>query len=96
MKAKRLVALLLALVMIVGIISVSAAAYTCAYCGSSNNHMYDEGSPIVTASRRVEGCGKKSGTHIHQERKTPRYMICDEQNCRREFMVYKYESDVCA
>lgn len=75
MKAKRLFALLLALVMVVGLFTISAAAYrdTCLPCynlynGNSTKYMYNSyGSWEKTSSTgtRVEGCGRRSGAHEH-------------------------------
>lgn len=74
MKAKRLVALLLALVMIVGLFAMTASAYqdTCGACdflyNNSTINMYNDYGPWTKASssgRRVEGCGKRSGIHEH-------------------------------
>ncbi len=73
MKAKRLVALLLALVVAVGLLTITAAAYqdTCYACyelyGSSTINMRNSyGSWQATSSgTRVDGCGLRSGTHQH-------------------------------
>lgn len=71
MKAKRLVALLMAVIIVVGLVAVTASAYTCAYCGTSNNNLVYEGSIETYATTRVEGCGYKGGTHVHYYQRTP-------------------------
>lgn len=103
MKAKRLVALLLALVMIVGLFAMTASAYTyrdsCGVCydlyGSSLKNMRVEfGTPTTIGSTRVEGCGRRSGSHIHYTKKYLVREICTQHGLINDYYVTEY--DVCS
>lgn len=104
MKAKRLVALLLALVMIVGLFAMTASAYTyrdsCGVCydlyGSSTIYMKPPqyGSWIKTASgTRVEGCGLRSGAHQHFVAKRNVMEICSKHGLIYDY--YEWDYDHC-
>lgn len=66
MKVKRLVALLMALIMVVGLFAMTAVAASdypgnCDYCGKKCT--CSDGS--YTSSTRVDGCSNYSGVHAH-------------------------------
>ena len=67
MKAKRLLALLIAVVLVVGIFAVPAsAAATCPTCGSKSvNQKYD----CYAHERYVSSCAKYSYAHNHHVEK---------------------------
>jgi hypothetical protein len=91
---KRLVALLLALMLVVGIFAVTALAYVCPYCGKDSYYRVDrEGNPETYSTARVEMCGNYSSPHVHYNTRTPRYCSCDY--CHMSFTVYKYAYGIC-
>lgn len=98
MKAKRLVALLLALVMIVGLFAMTASAYqvTCGACdflyNNSTKNMYTRyGAWTKTSSRRVEGCGKRSGVHEHNVMEREVSEICAQHGLLNTYKERDYD-----
>ncbi len=66
MKTKRLVAPLMAPVMIVGLFAMTAsAAVSCVACHSTNGRFTPTSSWTTSGGTRTEGCGYHSGTHYH-------------------------------
>lgn len=81
------------MVLVVGLLAVTASAYNCSYCGKSNTSWQGDGKIETYSSVRVEGCGNKSGTHIHIYRRPPLYYKCNI--CYKDFTVYKYHGEMC-
>lgn len=81
------------MVLVVGLLAVTASAYNCSYCGKSDTSLQGRGDIETYSSVRVEGCGNKSGTHIHIYRRTPLYYKCNI--CYKDFTVYKYHGEMC-
>lgn len=98
MKIKRLAAFLLALMLIVGLltVSVSAATYDLGqkYCKVSGCN-----EPLITAigpwytigdSGRVEGCSYKTGTHVHVKQQRNVNEICMDGHVNSINPQYRY------
>lgn len=81
------------MVLVVGLLAVTASAYNCSYCGESNTSWQYDGKIETYSSVRVEGCGNKSGTHIHIYRRRPLYYKCNI--CYKDFIVYEYYGEMC-
>lgn len=85
MKAKRLLALLLALVMVVGLFAMTASALSyvnCSACerlglsGTAKTYISGYGSWYNTNVRTVTGCSAMTGTHTHYDRQRDIYYSC--------------------
>lgn len=94
MKKKRIVSFALALVMVVGLLSVVAVAYVCPYCGVSNNSQIKVGQEELMYTNRIDGgCPNTTVSHLHYTYRTPCTFRCTP--CRREFIVYRNMRTVC-
>lgn len=86
MKAKRLVALLLAIVMVVGLFAMSASAYTCSKCHRVD---YYSVKPAITNNYAyVNSCSNKNSPHNHY---ITRYLTV--YTCTGCGHVYEYQRD---
>ncbi|MCI9256691.1 MAG: hypothetical protein HFE96_02560 [Acutalibacter sp.] len=90
---KRLVALLLALMLVVGVFTMSAAAYSCGSCGSSQGYVTRTGSWSTGSGSRVESCGNHSGVHYHYYAAAPGRFHCN--NCGKETIITLTNPSFC-
>lgn len=99
MKKKRIISFALALVMVVGLLSVVAVAYSCPYCGSNNTRETKKGTTELMYTTRVDGgCPNTTVSHLHYTYRTPYTYKCNSTTpsvCLREFIIYRYDYDVC-
>lgn len=99
MKKKRIISFALALVMMAGVLSVVAVAYSCPYCGKSNTVLeYDDPRELAYTTRVDGGCPNTMVSHLHYTYRTARHFVCqnvEPSYCKRKFVVYKYDYDVC-
>lgn len=99
MKAKRLVALLMALVMVVGLFAMTASAVagiTCYTCrgidGDGTKYTMPKviGLPETVNPTRVTGCSKMTGYHYHYDRRTLNEKICTYHGSLGTFYTWEY------
>lgn len=102
MKAKRLVALLMALVMVVGIFAMSASAVvgvTCYKCysvdgfGQSRTYRQIAGSWETVNPVRVTGCTQMTGYHYHYDKRLPFNEYCSDHGFLRS--TYDWQRNIC-
>ena len=101
MKAKRLFALLLAVMMVVGIAAVPASAISGVRCGACYNldgngtkyTYYNYGSWNAVNPVRVTGCTQMTGYHYHYDRYRDVSELCSQHGLIRDYD--KWEYNIC-
>lgn len=89
---KRIVALLVALMLVVGIFAMTAAAYSCSYCGKTAS-VAGYGSWSTGSSTVVNGCEFYSGLHTHYTRSRSVTLQCS--HCGRKSYTTQTEYNWC-
>lgn len=99
MKAKRLVALLMAIMLIVGIVAIPASAVTGIVCYTCKNIDGDgtrytsssvAGFPETVNPTRVTGCSQMTGYHYHYDRRTLNQKKCAYHGEIGTFYTWEY------
>lgn len=98
MKAKRLVALMLAVVMIVGLFAMAAVAHpniTCYACYNLDQNGkrftdYSYGSWNAVNPQRVSGCSQMSGYHYHYDRYRRVSEVCSKHGLLNSYDEWEY------
>lgn len=101
MKTKRLVALLMALVMVVGLFAMTASAVsgiTCYACynldGNGKKYTdYSYGSWNTANPTRVTGCSQMTGYHYHYDRYRVISELCSKHGLITDYKEWQY--NVC-